>query len=72
MRSLAEAFDALNACTRLNHPCVSLGDLAFSFHGRARIDAMKVAVGSPAANILGSWIEAAAVLPLEVARVFSA
>ncbi|CAN7765684.1 hypothetical protein LJR290_007285 [Variovorax sp. LjRoot290] len=67
MRSLAEAFDGpvLNARTRLNHPCESLGDLAFSFHRRARIDAMKVAVVSAAANILGSWIEAAALLPLE-------
>lgn len=72
MRSLAEAFDGpvLNARTRLNHPCETLGDLAFSFHRRGRIDGMKVAVVSPAANILGSWIEAAAVLPLDVVQVF--
>lgn len=74
MRSLAEAFNGpvLNARTRLNHPCETLGDLAFSFHRRGRIDGMKVAVVSPAANILGSWIEAAAVLPLEVVQIFPA
>jgi ornithine carbamoyltransferase len=74
MRSLAEAFDGpvLNARTRLNHPFETLGDLAFSFHRRGRIDGMKVAVVAPTANILGSWIEAAAVLPLDVVQVFPA
>jgi len=73
LRSLAEAFSGpvINARTRLNHPCETLGDLAFAFHCRGRIDGMKVAVVSPTANILGSWIEAAAVLPIEVVQVFS-
>jgi len=73
MRSLAGAFNGpvINARTRFNHPCETLGDLAFALHRRGRIDGVKVAVVSPMANILGSWIEAAAALPLEVVQVFS-
>ncbi|MBT2324295.1 hypothetical protein J7E62_18250 [Variovorax paradoxus] len=74
MRSLADNFSGpvLNARTRVNHPFETLGDLAFSAHRRGRIDGMKVAIVSPMANILGSWIEAAAVLPLDVVQVFPA
>jgi ornithine carbamoyltransferase len=60
IRSLADAARApiINARTRQNHPCETLGDLAFLFHRRGRIEGMKIGVVSPKSNILGSWIEA--------------
>lgn len=72
IRSLAEAARApvINARTRQNHPCETLGDLAFVFHRRGRVDGIKVGVVSPKSNILGSWIEAAAVLPIHVVQVY--
>ncbi|NRO98545.1 ornithine carbamoyltransferase [Paraburkholderia sp. NMBU_R16] len=72
LRTLAEAFDGpvINARTRQNHPCEVLGDLAFFFRKNRAIDGIKVTVISPKSNILGSWIEAAAVLPIEVVQIF--
>jgi ornithine carbamoyltransferase len=72
LRALAEAATApvINARTRRNHPCETLGDLAFYWHRHGRIDGIKVAVVAPEANILGSWVEAAHVLPLEVVQVY--
>ncbi len=72
LRALADAASApvVNARTRQNHPCETLGDLCFYHHRHGSIDGIKVAVVAPAANILGSWIEAAGVLPLEVVQVF--
>lgn len=74
LRDLARAANApvINARTRTNHPCETLGDLAFARQQRGGLEGLKVAVVSPAANILGSWIEAAQVLPLEVVQVFAA
>ena len=60
----------INARTRANHPCETLGDLAYLFARHGGFRPFKVAVVAPAANILGSWIEAAAVLPVEVVQVF--
>ncbi|MGJ4888286.1 ornithine carbamoyltransferase [Bradyrhizobium sp. HKCCYLRH3099] len=62
----------INARTRQNHPCETLGDLAFLWHRRGTIDGLKIAVVAPAANILGSWIEAAQVLPIDVVQVYPA
>lgn len=72
LRALAEAAEApiINARTQQNHPCEALGDLAFYWHRHGGIDGIKVAVVAPQANILGSWIEAARVLPLEVVQVY--
>ena len=72
LRALAEAADApvINARTRQNHPCETLGDLAFYWHRHGTIDGLKVVVVAPDANILGSWIEAARILPLEVVQVY--
>lgn len=72
LRALAEAAAApvINARTRQNHPCETLGDLAFYSHRHITIDGLKVAVVAPDANILGSWIEAARVLPIEVVQVY--
>ena len=74
LRNLADAFDGpvINARTRQNHPCETLGDLAFYYHRNRIIDGIKVAVISPKSNILGSWIEAAAVLPIEVVQIYPA
>ena len=60
----------INARTRQNHPCETLGDLAFYFHRHDTIDGIKVGVVSPDSNILGSWIEAAEVLPITVVQVY--
>lgn len=72
VRSLASAARApvINARTRQNHPCETLGDLAFYLRRHGRIEGLKVAVVSPKSNILGSWIEAAAVLPIDVVQVY--
>ena len=59
----------INARTRANHPCETLGDLAFLAHLHGGLRPMKVAVVAPMANILASWVEAAAMLPLEVVQV---
>ncbi|WP_322032832.1 hypothetical protein [Paraburkholderia sp. J76] len=74
LRTLSDVFDGpvINARTRQNHPCETLGDLAFYFHKNRVIDGIKVAVISPKSNILGSWIEAAAVLPIEVVQIYPA
>lgn len=74
LRALADAAIAaiVNARTRQNHPCEILGDLSFHYHRQGGMGAIKVAVVGPAANILHSWIEAAAVLPLTVVQVFPA
>jgi ornithine carbamoyltransferase len=74
LRALADVFDGpvINARTRQNHPCETLGDLAFHFHRHRRVDGIKVAVVSPKSNILGSWIEAAAVLPISVVQIYPA
>lgn len=72
LRELAEATRApvINARTRSNHPCETLGDLAYVLHTRGSIEGLKVAVVAPDDNILGSWAEAAAVLPIEVVQIY--
>ncbi|MGC2781255.1 MAG: ornithine carbamoyltransferase [Bradyrhizobium sp.] len=74
LRALAGAAKApvINARTRQNHPCETLGDLAFLWHRRSRIEGLKIAAVAPDANILRSWIEAARVLPIEVVQVYPA
>ena len=71
LRALAAAARApvINARTRRNHPCETLGDLAFLADLWGGLRPMKVAVVAPMANILASWVEAAAVLPVEVVQV---
>ena len=72
LRALADAARApvVNARTKQNHPCEVLGDLAFHLHCGTARDDIVVAVVAPAANILGSWIEAAAALPLRVIQIY--
>lgn len=72
LETLASSTQAMtvNARTRQNHPCEILGDLAFvASTGRDLTEPLVVVfVGEPT-NLLRSWQEAAAVLPLEVRQV---
>ncbi len=72
LRAFAEAapMPVVNARTKRNHPCETLGDLAWWRARHGGVEGLKVAVVSPDANILGSWIEAARVAPLEVVQVY--
>lgn len=63
------AAPVMNLRTRANHPFEILGDLAFVAAQRGAIDGLRVAVVAPAANILRSWAEAAAVLPIGVTQI---
>src|SRR3546814_10012403 len=73
LRSFAEAAVApiINARTRQNHPCETLGDLAHYWSRPRRLENLKVAVLAPRSNILGSWIEAAQALHLDVVQIRS-
>jgi len=72
LRDLAAAMRSpvINARTRANHPCETLGDLSFLWSERHAIDGLKVVAVAADDNILRSWVEAAAVLPIEVVQVF--
>jgi ornithine carbamoyltransferase len=73
LRELAAAMRSpvINARTRTNHPCEILGDLSFIWSQRHSLDGLKVAAVAGDDNILRSWVEAAAVLPIQVVQVFS-
>ncbi|HWT60888.1 MAG TPA: ornithine carbamoyltransferase [Rhizobium sp.] len=60
----------INARTRSNHPCETLGDLAYIMSRRGSIDGLKVVGVAADANILRSWVEASIVLPIEVVQVY--
>lgn len=72
LRELAASARApvINARTRSNHPCETLGDLAYVRAKRGRIDGLKIAGVAPDANILRSWVEASISLPIEVVQVY--
>lgn len=71
--ALAAAFPGpvINARTRENHPCETLGDLAWLFGRWGGMRAFRLGFVGPTGNILGSWIEASRVLPIEVVQVFA-
>ncbi|MBR0828396.1 ornithine carbamoyltransferase [Bradyrhizobium manausense] len=72
LRELASSAVApvVNARTRSNHPCETLGDLAHVWSKRTRLDGLKIVGVSPSANILRSWVEASIALPLQVTQVY--
>ncbi|MBC9881637.1 ornithine carbamoyltransferase [Bradyrhizobium sp. INPA01-394B] len=74
LRELASYADApvVNARTRSNHPCETLGDLAYVRGRRGTLEGLKVAGVAPDANILRSWVEASLVLPIEVTQAYPA
>ena len=59
----------VNARTRQNHPCEILGDLAFAVAAGKEIESLKVVFVGEATNLLHSWCEAAAVLPIHLTQV---
>ena len=71
LREFSESLDApvLNLRTSDNHPCEILGDLSYVLSERGSWKSLKVAMVGPAGNIARSWIEASAVLPIEVVQV---
>ncbi|MET4799036.1 ornithine carbamoyltransferase [Bradyrhizobium sp. LB11.1] len=74
LQELAAGADApvVNARTRSNHPCETLGDLAYVRSRRATLDGLKVVGVAPDANILRSWVEASIALPIKVTQVYPA
>lgn len=62
----------VNARTRSNHPCETLGDLAYVKSRRGTLEGLKVVGVAPDANILRSWVEASIALPIEVAQAYPA
>lgn len=74
LQELAARADApvVNARTRSNHPCETLGDLAYVRNKRGHLDGLKVVGVAPDANILRSWVEASITLPIEVIQAYPA
>ncbi|WP_041706292.1 ornithine carbamoyltransferase [Pseudomonas fulva] len=72
LQALADAAVApvINARTRANHPCETLGDLAYIKRVKGTLEGLKVVVIAPDANILRSWVEASKVLPIQVVQVY--
>ncbi|MGX1322500.1 ornithine carbamoyltransferase [Bradyrhizobium sp. USDA 377] len=72
LRELASnaAAPVVNARTRSNHPCETLGDLAYVRGRRGSLEGLKVAGVAPDANILRSWVEASIALPIKVTQVY--
>lgn len=72
LKELASAMQApvINARTRPNHPCETLGDLAYVRKIRGSLDTLKVVGIAPDANILRSWVEASKSLPINVVQVY--
>ncbi|MBX4861661.1 ornithine carbamoyltransferase [Rhizobium sophorae] len=66
----ASPVPVINARTSSNHPCETLGDLAYINSRRGSIDGLKVVGVAADANILRSWAEASIALPIEVVQVF--
>lgn len=71
LREFSDSLDApvINLRTNDNHPCEILGDLSYVFSERGSWNRLNVAIVGPAGNIARSWVEACAVLPIEVVQV---
>lgn len=69
LASIAEAA-VVNARTRSNHPCETLGDLAYIQSKRGTVAGIKVVGVAPDANILRSWVEASISMPIQVRQVY--
>lgn len=72
LRALSAAAKApvINARTRSNHPCETLGDLCYVHARRGSLEGLKVVGVAADANILRSWVEASIVLPITVVQVY--
>ena len=67
--SIAKAA-VVNARTRSNHPCETLGDLAYIQNKRRTLEGMKVVGVAPDANIFRSWVEASISMPIQLRQVY--
>ncbi len=72
LRELASVADTpiINARTKSNHPCETLGDLAYINSVRGTLEGLKVVGIAPDANIFRSWVEASKSMPIHVVQVF--
>ncbi|MGR9428702.1 ornithine carbamoyltransferase [Rhizobium leguminosarum] len=72
LRELASVMDApvINARTTANHPCETLGDLAYIKSVRGSLEGLKVVGIAPDANIFRSWVEASKSMPIRVVQVY--
>ncbi|MGZ9720288.1 ornithine carbamoyltransferase [Rhizobium miluonense] len=72
LRELAFIAEApvINARTKTNHPCETLGDLAYIKSVRGTLDGLKVVGVAADANIFRSWVEASKVMPIHVTQVY--
>lgn len=59
----------VNLRTNDNHPIEALADLTYVLAQRGAWEGLRVAVVAPKGNILQSWIEAAALLPISVMQI---
>ncbi|AJC80163.1 aspartate/ornithine carbamoyltransferase domain-containing protein [Rhizobium etli bv. phaseoli str. IE4803] len=72
LRELASVAHApiINARTKSNHPCETLGDLAYIKSVRGTLEGIKVVGIAPDANIFRSWVEASKAMPIRVVQVY--
>jgi len=72
LKELASAIHipVINARTRSNHPCETLGDLAYVRDVRGTVEGLKIVGVAPDANILRSWVEASKSMPIHVVQVY--
>lgn len=72
LKELASIMQApvINARTKSNHPCETLGDLAYIRKIRGSLDGLKVVGIAPDANIFRSWVEASKSIPIHVVQVY--
>jgi ornithine carbamoyltransferase len=72
LRELSVVADApvVNARTQSNHPCETLGNLAYVHRKRGGIEGLKVVGVAADTNILRSWVEASVSLPIKVVQVY--
>jgi ornithine carbamoyltransferase len=62
----------INARTKSNHPCETLGDLSYVMSRRGHLEGLKVVCVAPDANIVRSWVEASIALPMHVTQLYPA
>ena len=72
LQEVASVADApvINARTKTNHPCETLGDLAYVQSVRGTLDGLKVVGVAADANIFRSWVEASKIMPIHVTQVY--
>ncbi len=56
----------INGLTDLSHPCQIMGDMLTIIEHKGKIDNMKIAYLGDGNNVCNSWLEAAAVIPMDL------